>query len=165
MKSFNSLLPGQRIIKSGLSVSISIYILKILTSDPSLYFYASIAAIMTVQNTVEKSRRIGITRFLGTILGGTIAILFILLTNVMGVEVDNVIVIFFAIVIAMRLCVALNIKEGIVVCCILYLSSVSIQMDNNYIQYVFYRLLATTLGIIIAILINSIDLKREKLKH
>lgn len=161
MKTLNNFLPGQRIIKSALAVSVSIYILKILTNDTSLYFYAAIAAIMTVQNSIERSHRIGITRFFGTILGGVLAILFILLTNLIGVAVDNVVVIFFAIVIAMRLCVIFNIKEGIVVCCILYLSSVSIQMNSNYVEYVFYRLLATSLGIIIAIVINSVELKKQ----
>lgn len=157
MQILNRLIPGQRIIKTALAVSLSIYVLKILSDDSSLYFYASIAAVMTLQNSLEKSYRIGITRILGTILGGVLAILLTALTQKLGISVDNVIIIFIAIIIAIKLCVIFDIKEGVVVCCILYLSSVSIQMDANYVVYVFYRLLATALGISVAITINAIN--------
>lgn len=159
----NSLLPGQRIIKTAFAVSLSIYVLKILTEDTSLYFYAAIAAVMTVQNSMERSYRIGLTRILGTILGGGLAILFLYATKLIGIPVDNIIIIFIAITIAIKLCVLFNIKEGIIVCCILYLSSVSIQIDNNFILYVFYRLLATILGIVVALVINKISFNKSKL--
>ena len=75
---------GLRNIKTGLSVFICMILFQIFKrNDP---FYACIAAVICMKDTVENSRLIGINRLIGTFLGGLLGILAIYITSLLNIS-------------------------------------------------------------------------------
>lgn len=73
MPQFIQVLPGMRTLKTALAVLICIGIWRIW--NDSMPFFASIAAVITMQNSIENSVKVGIDRVIETTLGIGIAVL------------------------------------------------------------------------------------------
>lgn len=69
---------GMRNIKTALSVFICLCF-EAINQDKALF--ACMAAVMCVQNTIEDSMKIGISRIIGTIIGGLSGALILYIVN------------------------------------------------------------------------------------
>ncbi|WBW98315.1 FUSC family protein [Oceanirhabdus sp. W0125-5] len=150
---------GLRNIKTALAVVISVVILRIFSSET--YFFAPIAAIMTMQNTVYSSFRTGLNRMIGTTIGAVIAIIAVELSvNVMV----NSILIFVGIILVIYLCNVLNFKQSVGIACIVFLMIILYADNIAPVEYGISRLLETFMGIIIALGVNFVVSPNESQK-
>lgn len=147
---------GARNVKTALSVFICLMLYRIIGQSYSLF--ACIAAVICTQNSVENSFLVSKGRILGTIFGGILGFLF---TIAFG---DNPIFITLGIVILIYFGNWINKKEAISISCVVFLSIlINLELINPLI-YTIYRVMDTTIGIIVAILVNKY-LPLEKIKY
>ncbi|MDT2191533.1 FUSC family protein [Paenibacillus larvae] len=67
---------GMRNVKTAIAVLLCILILRLFQIESP--FYACIAAVITMQNTVEDSYETGINRIIGTLIGAAIGLVFVI---------------------------------------------------------------------------------------
>ena len=164
--------PGQRIFKTSLAVFLA-FTLSHFRSAHALPFYSAIAAIICTKNDVNGSINIGLNRILGTFIGGFVGFLYLLfvkknLTN----EIEEYFLLSVIMAFLIWLVSSFEKPNAISIMCIV-LASVSINHageDFGAIDFAVNRVLDTLVGVLVAILINSIDfeilkfIKYEKAK-
>lgn len=148
----DNLVPGLRIIKTVIAVFICLSFFELFNYDGPIY--AAIACVLTMKTTVGESRRAGFDRILGTILGGIISALLLILPLE---GIFQPLVISFGILLALMICKIFKLRDPVysmasIVVIITVLSHGSSTMTA--LAYVFTRVIETMVGIIIATLIN-----------
>ena len=84
-KRLNRPLPfGMRIFKTGLATLAVFFFYLFVNRPENGILMAMIAAIVSLQDTVSRSFRVGVLRLIGTTLGGIFGIAFIYLMNLAG---------------------------------------------------------------------------------
>jgi uncharacterized membrane protein YgaE (UPF0421/DUF939 family) len=145
---------GMRNIKTALSVFICLLFFEAINRDKALF--ACMAAVMCVQNTIEDSMKIGISRIIGTIIGGLSGALILYIVNTFFDDRILIIIIPLGIMILIKLCVTIKMKQAVSICCIVFLViTISMNHEEGYILYTYNRVLDTTIGILIALLVNK----------
>ncbi len=145
---------GMRNIKTALSVFICLLFFEAINRDNALF--ACIAAVICVQNTIVDSVKIGISRIIGTILGGLSAALVVFIVNAYFDEKVLIFIIPLGIIILIQICVSINMKQAVAICCVVYLVVViSKNHEGGYVYYTVNRVLDTSIGIIIALFVNK----------
>jgi uncharacterized membrane protein YgaE (UPF0421/DUF939 family) len=122
-------------------------------------FYAAIAAIICMQNTVEESFKVGRNRVLGTILGAVIGVIFYSIrpTSILLSGVGIMIVIYICNLVKWNKSVTI---AGIVFCVIMT------NLDGrDPFFYALNRVLDTLLGIIVAVLVNYFIVPPNRLER
>lgn len=147
---------GARNVKTALSVFICLMLYH-LTGQPYSLF-ACIAAVICTQNTIENSFLVSKGRVLGTIFGGILGYFFTILFG------DNPVMITVGIVILIYFGNLINKKEAISMSCVVFLSILINLEDMNPLVYTIYRVVETTIGIVVSIIVNKY-LPLEKLKY
>ncbi|NLC41836.1 MAG: hypothetical protein GX775_03160 [Erysipelothrix sp.] len=148
----NHIVPGFRIIKTSLAVLICLTFFDLINYENPIY--ASIACILTMRTTVTETTQSGFDRIIGTILGGVISLLILVL------PLDNVyqpLVLSLAVLIDMMVSKWFNFRASVfsmsgVIILITLLSHGS--SSQTAITYVSVRVAETMVGITIALLIN-----------
>jgi len=156
---------GMRNIKTSLSVFVCLFLFQIVDRENSVY--ACVAAVICMQNTVVDSLKKGISRIIGTIVGGvTGAMVLFVSTDLFSVRENMMLFIIpLGIVILIEICVAIDMKQAVVISCVVYLSIlISENRDGGYVLYTVNRIIDTSVGIIIALLINKYVVMPDKLK-
>lgn len=143
---------GMRNIKTALAVCICILTLGYFKK--SFPFFACIAAIITMDNTIYNSFEIGKNRIIGTFLGALIGLIFSLVFP--SSKIFVVVIIFLGISMTIYLCDILGYQKSISIACIVFMSIVNNTDHINLLTYSFNRLSETIYGILIAVLINYI---------
>lgn len=151
--------PGQRIFKTSIAVFLS-FTISHFRSANALPFYSAIAAIICTKNDVTDSIDIGLNRILGTFIGGFVGFLYLLfvkknLTN----EIEEYFLLSVIMAFLIWLLSSLEKPNAISIMCIV-LASVSINhAGENFgaIDFAVNRVLDTLVGVLVAILVNSID--------
>lgn len=151
--------PGQRIFKTALAVFLS-FTFSHFRSPYALPFYSAIAAIICTKNDVNGSINIGLNRILGTFIGGFVGFLYLLfvkknLTN----EIENYFLLSVIMAFLIWIVSSMEKPNAISIMCIV-LASVSINhAGENFwaIDFAVNRVLDTLVGVVIAILVNSLD--------
>lgn len=147
---------GFRAIKSAIAVFFCLLISFILKRHSA--FYSSIAAIVCMQQTHHKTAKIGRNRIIGTVMGGVAgygiieAAAFIPGYN----KIWYLIITPVAVLGLISLCNVIHKKEASAMCCIVFLSIV-LNVDRGVAEalpYVVNRIIDTSIGIIIAIIVN-----------
>lgn len=138
---------GYRNIKTALAVLICLLFL-----NKSLM--ASIAAIICMQSTIEDSVVIGINRLIGTFLGGFLGIIIIYFISLFNLQ--NYSVFISALSVSLVICICNLIKKpaACVISSIVVLGIVIDPSIDNQFSYALNRTLETSLGVVIAILVN-----------
>ena len=136
---------GARIFKTALAVVICIFLGSFLNDNSGLF--ASIAAIITMQGTFKDSFMKGKDRIFGTFAGAFFGYVFASILH------GNLLLIFIGIVIIIYICKSLKWNSAAVIACVVFLS-IMVDADKNILQYTIFRLLDTSLGITIALLVN-----------
>lgn len=139
---------GMRNFKTAVAVFFCVIISKLLKLEYP--FYATIAAVVTMQNSVTASIKAGGNRMLGTFVGALIGMICAL------IEPGSAIIASLGIIIVIYLCDRLKWNESIAIASIVFSAIMLNVKQNNAVTYSVNRLLDTFIGITIAIIVNFI---------
>lgn len=154
---------GMRNIKTSTSVFLCLLLFQFINRDNALQ--ACIAAVICMQNTIVDSYKKGIERVKGTILGGIAGAFVLYLITVFGHEDILIFVIPLGVVVLIELCVALNMKQSVVICCVVYLGIlITGKHEGGTVFYAVNRVIDTTIGIMVTILVNKYMKIPDKIK-
>lgn len=149
---------GMRNIKTAVAVYLCLYILEFMERDAVL---AGVAAIICMQPTVESSLEQGVSRVLGTVMGGFVGVIFLYMVNwisYFGYSIERfyIYIIPIGIILIIQTCVLMKQTKSVSIGCIVYLTIMMNQKDaGDYFWYPINRTLDTIFGIAIAILVNK----------
>ncbi len=135
-----------RTIKTALAVTLCIIISKLFNVTTA--FYACIAAVISMENTVSYSYRAGLNRMLGTILGALVGLIFSL------IRPGNALLAGLGIVIVIALCNQFKWKKSITIACTVFCIIMVNLNGRNPLEYSIVRALDTLLGIVVSIVVN-----------
>lgn len=138
---------GMRTIKTGIAVALCVIAGKYLVQNP---MYAAVGCIVSVQDTVRGSVKLGLNRVKGTMLGGIIGYLCLL------IDPGNPILAGLGTVATIYGCTTLNINTGIVVSSVTFLSIHLGVITSNPAYYSIHRVVDTSVGVLIGVLVNYI---------
>ncbi len=151
---------GLRTIKSSIAVAVCV-LLSYVFHNRNVIFFGGVACVICMQQTSKDTIMMGVNRFAGTILGGTLGYIVIMIGTLIdefyhGIEVP---IIAAASLIAIYLCNLLNLNDATSISCIVLLN-VSTNYDGTTeaagaFSYVLQRVIFTFVGIIIALLVNK----------
>lgn len=136
---------GMRNIKTGIAVMICVLIGNLFLDNS---FFAVIACVISMQNTVKASLKTGINRISGTVVGGIVGFIFALISP------GNPILCGLGIMTTIYICNVLGLRLGTNVA---YVTFSSIQLGvgtANPIEYSIYRVIDTSVGVLIGIIVN-----------
>ncbi len=149
---------GLRTIKTTLAVFLCLVVQLIFSMNRIDTFYAAIAAVVCMRETAEESLDMGVHRFLGTFIGGVMGFALMNIKPIIPYYTEGLYVIIVPL--GMMLCICacnwFNKKSAVAICCVVFLS---IALDTtlnikNTLLYISLRILFTTIGIVIATLLN-----------
>lgn len=146
---------GMRNIKTAISVFLCVLILNILLKQNS--FYAAIAAVSCLQNTVGDTLKTGIDRTIGTVWGGVIGLL--ALTVFHGNEphdISQAVLTGIGISSVIYGCNHIIKRPGsCTISCIVFLGILTNMNGRDPYFWAVNRIFTTILGIVIALTVNS----------
>lgn len=159
---FERIKPGGRIYKTIFIVFICLVLSRVVFDFSG--FYMIVAAIMTLKRDVNLSVKYGLNRIFGTFLGGIFG--YICLETMVSFSLDkndflfilmNVIAIFVLLIFSK----AMKFDETEVsIACLVFFSITLLRSSGNIVSYVVARMLETILGVIIAVAVNHIRIKK-----
>lgn len=138
--------PGMRNIKTGIGVMICVLIGYFHIIDST--FFAATACIVCMQTTVKSSLTVGINRLKGTLIGGLMGFLFVL------IRPGEPILSCLGIIATIYICNILKINKSITIACIVFCAIHLNIGDSNPIAYSMSRTLDTSIGVIIGVAVN-----------
>ncbi|MEG2097350.1 MAG: FUSC family protein [Pseudoflavonifractor sp.] len=127
-------------------------------------FYACIAAVICMQSSVEQSVRQGVSRVIGTILGGGVGICILAIDDLVHHPVITGLLMGAGIILTLWLCNLIKrpaaCSIGCVVLCVVMLNHGG---KDRYL-YTLFRVLETIIGIVVAVLVNHLlpDLRKKQ---
>ena len=138
---------GSRNIKTALSVFICLLFL-----NKSLM--AAIAAIICMQSTIEDSVVIGINRLIGTFLGGLLGLVIIYFVSILNLQDYSIFISALSVSFVIYICNLIKKPAACVISSIVVLGIIIDPNIDNQFFYALNRTLETSLGVVIAILVN-----------
>lgn len=155
--------PGSRIIKTGLAVLISMLISH-LRFGTGLAFYSAIAAIICMQPNVHQTFHKGLGRIIGTIFGGIMGLIYLLIIpEGKFPEPVSYLIISLLVTLIIWIMSLINKKEAVSIAGIVFLSiTINHATDINPLSFATSRVIDTLIGVIIAFLVNYLDFKIRK---
>ncbi|MDR1246237.1 MAG: aromatic acid exporter family protein [Clostridiales Family XIII bacterium] len=161
---------GMRTIKTALSVLICMTAYHLI--EPFGYttkfdaFLACTAAIICMQDSMEKSFKNGRNRMAGTGIGALLGMIFLYIDMFFDMFFDNdypvITMIAFGVVVLITTCNLLRLSDSIVIGCVVFLVIALEQTANNPFVSSVQRLLDTAVGVGVAIAINHFIKKPDK---
>lgn len=148
--------PGMRNIKTGIGVMICVLIGYIHIIDN--IFFAATACIVCMQTTVKSSLTVGLNRLKGTLVGGLIGFLFVL------IRPGSPVLACLGVITTIYVCNVLNIKNSITVASIVYCAIMLNIGSNNPLTYSLGRTWDTSMGVIIGVAVNYYIFRPNYLK-
>lgn len=159
--------PGLRIIKTVLAVFLSMVISELRPGE-GLPINSSIAAIISMQTNLVDTKDIGINRVIGTILGGIIGLIYLIVIPDFS---EPYILDFFlmSLIVGLIIWIMAHLKlyNALTIMAIVFLS---ITLDNVNqttdlpVLFAFNRTLDTLIGVVISIIINGAEISYRKRK-
>ena len=155
---------GLRAIKTAIAVSVCLFISVAFNRDA--YFLSAFAAIICMQQTYDETFTAGLDRLFGTIVGGLIGYL-LLQCSVLISWYSNWWNILFAplcLLLIIYICNTFNQQPSVSIACIVMLCIISQPDDNisDVLMYAVNRVIDTSIGVIIAMLINRFFYPKDK---
>lgn len=140
--------PGMRTIKTGIGVMLCILAGMLNIADNT--FYAAISCVICMQATVKSSLVVGKNRLKGTFVGGVVGFLFV------SIRPGDPILSCLGIIATIYICNILNINKSINIACIVFCAIELGTGSSNPLNYSIYRMLDTSIGILIGVAVNYI---------
>ena len=154
---------GMRNIKTSTAVFLCLLIFQLINRENSIQ--ACIAAVICMQNTVVDSYKKGFQRVIGTIIGGIAGGFVLFIVTSFGNEDLLIFIIPLGITILIHICVNIDMKQSVVICCVVYLSIlITRNHEGGYILYTLNRVIDTIAGIMIALSVNKYMNMPDRLK-
>lgn len=145
---------GLRNIKTAFAVFICIIIFQYFSNHSP--FYACIAAVICMKDTVESTMSMGKNRLIGTMLGGILGVITIgILLLIPFLQNITPLITAIGVTIAIYCCTIINKPGAVTICCIVFIGIMLNYNGPESYSYAIGRSLDTSIGIIIAILINK----------
>ena len=137
---------GMRNIKTATAVFLCVLISNELGLEYP--FYAAIAAIITMKNSISNSFKVGKNRMMGTAVGALTGLIFAL------IQPENAILCGLGMVVLIYVCNLLKWNDSVVIAGIVFMA-IMVNMDGrNPFEYSINRLTDTFMGISIALTVN-----------
>ena len=137
---------GMRNVKTALAVAISVIVAEIFHLQSP--FFVATGALISMETTVKKGINAGIARVLGTIMGGLIGIITVLIAP------SNIFSLFLGTVLLITLLNILKWQDSISIACVVFCVIMITMTNENIVLYAFQRTVDTIVGIVISIIIN-----------
>lgn len=156
---------GLRAIKTAISVFLCLLIAFIFNRTDTLF--ASIAAIICLQPTYNETFNSGLQRLVGTLIGGVVGYLILLaIYKLPFKEITTLFVAPIAILTVIYICNVINQPSSVSISCIVVLSVVMWPNGNisDSFLYVVNRVLDTSMGIVVAMLVNRFTFVKHGIK-
>lgn len=138
---------GMRTVKTGIAVSICTLLAQYLVQNP---MFAGVGCVASVQDTVKGSLKLGFNRVKGTMMGGLVGFLCVL------IKPGDPILCGFGIMATIYGCTMLGINSGIIVSSVTFLSIHLGIIESNPAYYSIHRVLDTSVGVVIGVIINYV---------
>ena len=155
---------GGRTVKTVLAVYLCLLIGIVRKSDTA--FYAAIAAVLCVQRTSKDSIREAFNREVATVIGGIWGMLVLLFERYFWCSPCEVLRYLFLSVILIPIInfsVLIKRERGTFLMCVVFLCiTVTHGNDESPLSFGIARILDTTIGIVIALIINQFPIRRAK---
>lgn len=146
---------GMRTIKTGIAVMLCVLVGTNLLEN---VLFAAIACIISMQNTVKGSLKAGLGRIKGTVVGGIIGFIFIL------IKPGNSLLSGIGIMSVIYICNFLKLNNSVVVSSMTFLSIYLGVIDDNVVMYSVSRVVDTSVGVIVGVLINYFIVRPDYLE-
>ncbi len=138
---------GMRNIKTGLAVMVCIIVSKYMVENP---MYSTVACIISMQDTVKGSVKAGFNRVKGTIIGGIVGYLMVLLNP------GDPILCGIGAMITIYMCNLFKLNNAITVASVTFASIHMGVIVSDPARYSIFRVIDTSIGVLVAIVINYI---------
>lgn len=138
---------GWRIIKTGIAVALCVWIAQILKFEYP--FYSAIAAVIAMQATIEDSLKAGVHRMQGTVIGALTGFLFAL------VLVHNPWWTGLGLIVTLSVLKYMKWHEAMNIASIVFIA-ITVNLTGKPLDYALNRIIDTTLGIVVAYLVNRL---------
>ncbi|MGM9974269.1 MAG: aromatic acid exporter family protein [Clostridiaceae bacterium] len=136
---------GLRIYKTALAIFLCVVISNFFGISP---FYPCIAAVISMESTVINSYKAGVNRMQGTIIGAVLGLIF------STIRKGNPFLISLGTIIIITFCNKFKLKKAIVISNTVFIAIMINLSAKTPLEYSFFRLLDTLLGIVISVLVN-----------
>lgn len=138
--------PGMRSIKTGIGVLICALLsyANIIEST----FFAATACIVCMKTTVKSSLKMGLNRLKGTMLGGIIGFLFVI------IQPNSAILASLGVITTIYICNVLKINNSIVVATVVFCAIMFNVGNNDPLIYSAWRVWDTSIGAIVGVAVN-----------
>lgn len=154
---------GLRTIKTVIAVFICLMI-EMLRLYKGVPFYAVIASVLCMQRDRENSLKAGINREIATIIGGTLGMLFLIIEDYFPLrDIDFFRAIALSLMIIPIMLIITNIKRSTaayITCVVFYSVTISHVGDVSKVAFALNRMLDTTIGITVSLLVNRIPFEK-----
>ncbi len=154
---------GMRIWKTFIAAFICAMSGYITNTEP---FYSMIAAILCMQASTEESIKKGVSRLIGTLIGGIFAVLVLLLIDFTPLEPFSAvyyIIISFCVVPLIYTNVLLKQDASSYITCVVFLCIVLPHYnEGNHYLFALSRMLETAFGVMISVIINKTIKNNDK---
>ncbi|MFI3142407.1 MAG: FUSC family protein [Clostridia bacterium] len=164
---------GMRTIKTAVSVLLCLslnrlfcYIYSITTAENLMVdilkfifvreepIYACIAAIIAMQSTVHGTVSKGVSRVVGTLLGGFIGIIFLAIHQYFSIPALEVVLSSLGVVLCFHICNLLDTSDSGPISCVVLLIIMITSSENTPLYYALDRVIDTFGGILVAVFVN-----------
>lgn len=146
--------PGLRNIKTCIAVVIIIILYKAMGRDGVVL--ALVAAVICMQDSIDKSIKLGITRIEGTLLGGLFGVCFTFL-HIQQLSFPLFLVcVFFGVMLFIFICNLIGARSSIFIGCVVFFMIIFDSTDDTPISFALNRTLDTLVGIVVAFIINQL---------
>lgn len=116
--------------------------------------YACVAAVITMQSTVHDSVKKGISRVVGTLMGGALGLLFLFICNYLGQPILEILFATIGVILCIHFCNLLSSSDSGPISCVVLLIILVTTNEADPIFYALDRIFDTIGGIIIAVGVN-----------
>ncbi len=156
---------GKRIWKTALAVFVC-FLIYMLRSEQAFPFFSTITAILCMQPYVGNIWKVAGNQLLGTFVGAAYGLLVLCLFKYVFPDTGTLVII-----IAISLCIVPVIKTAVLigkaemshfVCVVFLCIAVYLFQQGDPFFYVLDRILDTIIGIVVALVINSVSLPRRR---
>lgn len=158
--------PGRRALKTAIAVFLCLVIAFIFKRENA--FYAAIAAVVCMMPTYEETFQTGINRAIGTIIGGICGYGVLELGRFIPYfhDYSNMLIVPITLFGVIYICNIFKKQASVSICCIVFLSicANSSRDIDNALLYVINRVIDTSIGIIVAVLVNRFILPKSSSK-
>jgi uncharacterized membrane protein YgaE (UPF0421/DUF939 family) len=137
---------GMRNIKTSIAVVISILISRAFKMEYP--FFAAIAAVISMQGSVESSFIAGRNRMFGTIIGALIGFI------CGSIQPENILLVGLGIIVVIYLCNILKWKESSSIGCVVFCAIMLNLKGSDPMIYSLNRILDTFIGIVVSLGVN-----------